>query len=106
MIRQLLLSAASIVAVTITAPVCAQNDRSTGDRLIIDNVNQPEATAGVRPNRGMSMDTVESRWGAPAAKHGAVGDPPISRWEYAEFIVYFEYGSVIHSVKTPANTAS
>ena len=76
MIRQVLLSAASIVAVTITVPAIAQNDRSAGDRLIIDNVNQPEATAGVRPNRGMSMETVESRWGAPAAKHGAVGDPP------------------------------
>ena len=105
MIRQVLLSAASIVAVTITVPAIAQNDRSAGDRLIIDNVNQPEATAGVRPNRGMSMETVESRWGAPAAKHGAVGDPPISRWEYPGFVVYFEYRSVIHSVKTPATSS-
>jgi len=100
MIRQLLLSAAAIAAVTLTVPASAQNDRVGGDRLIIDNVNQPEATAGVRPNRGMSMETVESRWGAPAAKHGAIGDPPISRWEYADFVVYFEYGSVIHAVKT------
>jgi hypothetical protein len=106
MIRQLLLTAAGIAAVTTTAPAFAQKDRSAGDRLIIDNVNQPEATAGVRPNRGMSMKTVESRWGAPAAKLGAIGDPPISRWEYAEFVVYFEYGNVIHAVKTATKSAS
>jgi hypothetical protein len=100
MIRQLLLAAAGIAVVTITVPASAQNERAAGDRLIIDNVNQPEATAGVRPNRGMSMDTVASRWGAPAAKHGAIGDPPISRWEYPGFVVYFESRSVIHSVKT------
>ena len=106
MIRQLLLSAACIATATLTVPALAQNDRSDGDRLIINNVNQPEATAGVRPNRGMSMETVESRWGAPAAKHGAVGEPPISRWEYPGFVVYFEYSSVIHTVKTSGKTSS
>ena len=51
-----------------------------------------------RPSRGMSEQSVEARFGAPAAKVAAVGEPPISRWEYAEFIVYFEYDKVIHSV--------
>jgi hypothetical protein len=27
-----------------------------------------------------------------------VGDPPISRWVYDHFTVYFEYDKVLHSV--------
>lgn len=51
-----------------------------------------------RPSRGMSETSVESRFGAPMAKVDPVGDPPISRWEYADFIVYFEYDRVVHAV--------
>ncbi len=51
-----------------------------------------------RPSRGMSEQSVEARFGTPAAKVAAVGEPPISRWEYADFIVYFEYDKVIHAV--------
>lgn len=54
--------------------------------------------AADRPSRGMSEQNVEARFGAPAAKVAAVGEPPISRWEYADFVVYFEYDKVIHSV--------
>jgi hypothetical protein len=50
------------------------------------------------PTRGMSMDLVAGKFGAPATKTPAVGQPPISRWEYPGFIVYFEHEHVIHSV--------
>jgi hypothetical protein len=50
------------------------------------------------PTRGMSMDQVASKFGAPVAKVPAVGRPPISRWEYPGFVVYFEREHVIHSV--------
>jgi hypothetical protein len=30
-----------------------------------------------------------------------VGQPPIERWEYPGFIVYFEYRNVLHSVAEP-----
>jgi len=50
------------------------------------------------PRRGMTMDQVASKFGAPATKVPAVGRPPISRWEYPGFIVYFEREHVIHSV--------
>jgi hypothetical protein len=50
------------------------------------------------PTRGMTMDQVANKFGAPAAKVPAVGTPPISRWEYPGFIVYFEHEHVIHSV--------
>lgn len=100
MVRQDLLSIAAVAVFMSAAPSLAQNDRTDGDRLIIDNVNQADAAAGVRPNRGMSMDTVEARWGTPKTKRSAVGDPPITRWEYPTFVVYFEYRNVIHAVRT------
>jgi hypothetical protein len=50
------------------------------------------------PTRGMTMDQVSSKFGAPVTKIPAVGTPPISRWEYPGFIVYFEADHVIHSV--------
>ena len=50
------------------------------------------------PGRGMTMDTVQSRFGSPSQKLAAVGNPPITRWEYPSYVVYFEYQHVIHSV--------
>jgi hypothetical protein len=50
------------------------------------------------PTRGMTMDQVASKFGAPVTKIPAVGNPPISRWEYPGFVVYFEHEHVIHSV--------
>ncbi|MET0986927.1 MAG: hypothetical protein ABW034_16140 [Steroidobacteraceae bacterium] len=59
----------------------------------------PEATAAAdRPSRGMSMHTVESRYGEPTKRLEAVGQPPITRWEYPGFVVYFENQMVIHAV--------
>jgi hypothetical protein len=44
------------------------------------------------------MAAVEARFGAPATKHAAVGDPPITRWDYSGFSVFFEHNLVLHSV--------
>jgi hypothetical protein len=57
----------------------------------------PDA-AGARPSRGMTEASVESKFGAPQAKEAAIGEPPISRWEYEDFVVFFEYDRVIHAV--------
>jgi hypothetical protein len=54
--------------------------------------------ASDRPTRGMTQASVEARYGAPQKEEAAVGDPPISRWHYEKFIVYFEYDRVIHAV--------
>lgn len=51
-----------------------------------------------RPARGMSMEKVEATFGAPVSRVPAVGEPPISRWEYPGFVVYFEHQLVIHTV--------
>lgn len=50
------------------------------------------------PGRGMTMKTVEEKFGAPQERHPAVGAPPISRWDYPTFSVFFEHEYVIHSV--------
>ena len=52
-----------------------------------------------RPARGMTQASVESKYGAPVSKNAAVGEPPISSWEYQTMVVYFEYDRVIHAVK-------
>lgn len=68
------------------------------DTLILEGLEQSQQTAAQRPARGMTMDKVAAKWGAPAAKDAAVGKPPITRWEYGDFVVFFEYDHVIHAV--------
>lgn len=59
------------------------------------------------PTRGMTMAQVKREYGAPVKVLATRGgsskhQPPIHRWEYSKYIVYFEYSHVIHSVlRTP-----
>ncbi len=50
------------------------------------------------PSRGMQQDLVIRQFGEPVKKSEAKGNPPIMRWEYNDFTVYFEGNHVIHSV--------
>lgn len=54
--------------------------------------------AAGKPTRGMTRTSVEASFGAPQTTRSAIGDPPISRWEYPGFVVFFEFDKVIHSV--------
>ena len=66
------------------------------DTLLINTVYQkPELQ---RPGRGISMDKVRATYGEPVTQHAAVGEPPITRWDYQDFSVYFEFDKVLHSV--------
>lgn len=56
------------------------------------------AAAADHPNRGSTMATVQSRFGEPTQRHATVGNPPITRWDYPQFSVYFENDRVLHSV--------
>jgi hypothetical protein len=66
----------------------------------------PEASAAPvsisTPARGTSMADVEARYGAPSQRYEAVGQPPITRWVYPSFVVYFEYSHVVHAVAVTA----
>lgn len=70
---------------------------ASADTLLLEGISTDAATADLRPRRGMSMESVESRFGTPTSRVGAIGEPPISRWEYPSFIVYFEYQHVVHA---------
>lgn len=76
------------------------------DNLLIHRVQQERGMN--LPKRGMSMAQVEKQYGAPQRKLAPRGGdtakhPVINRWDYDQFIVYFERNHVIHAVlNTPA----
>lgn len=53
------------------------------------------------PRRGLSMERVRASYGVPNQEVAAVGTPPITRWVYGGFTVYFEHEFVIHAVQHP-----
>ncbi len=66
------------------------------DVLLIERV---DAKTGVDVRQKCAtMEQVRARYGDPIGQRAAVGEPPITRWEYADFIVYFEYQHVINTV--------
>jgi hypothetical protein len=73
------------------APSTAQ-----ADVLLIEEVRQVERMD--LPVNGLSKADVEARFGVPETKHQPVGDPPITRWDYDSYSVYFEYDLVLFSV--------
>jgi hypothetical protein len=69
--------------------------------LLIDAIHQAPINSeeGLpRPERGMSMDQVKQRYGEPATAYPQVGEPPITRWDYDLYSVFFEYQYVLTSV--------
>jgi len=69
-----------------------------GDTLLLDGIEVDEQSAASRPSRGTTMASVEAQFGAPSERVPAVGEPPIARWEYPGFTVFFEHDRVLHSV--------
>lgn len=53
------------------------------------------------PRVGTTQASVRASWGQPASIEGPIGQPPITQWNYGNFVVYFESDRVIHSVLTP-----
>lgn len=72
---------------------------SHADTLSIDRSGAGQAERLAMPSRGMTMRQVENSYGAPVRRRAPVGNPPISRWEYQDYVVYFEYSHVIHAVE-------
>ena len=68
------------------------------ETIAIDNGIAVKESDIATPARGMTMDQVATKFGTPVTKVPAVGKPPISRWEYPGFVVFFESDHVIHSV--------
>jgi hypothetical protein len=83
-----LLASASLASLSIASIASAEELRMT----------QAPQASGNQPARGMSMAKVEATFGEPTHRVVAVGNPPITRWEYPGFVVYFEHNLVLHSV--------
>lgn len=75
-------------------PVAAKKKKpsSTPIRIVEDGM----------PGQGASMSQVEKHFGPPREKLAPVGNPPITRWVYGDYTVYFEHEYVIHSVRNEA----
>jgi hypothetical protein len=69
---------------------------ATADSLLVQRVERAKASS--LPRAGASMVDVEAQYGAPTEKRDAVGQPPIARWIYPAFTVYFEYDKVVNAV--------
>jgi hypothetical protein len=85
------------------AVVLAPAPAAAGDTLLVDRVQSEAAVA--LPSRGSSMSQVQARFGAPVQKLPPISgpnarkyNPPITRWVYSNFEVYFEYNHVIDAV--------
>lgn len=74
---------------------------ASADSLLLDGIDLARTSEHSRSVRGTSMESVQATFGTPTSQRPAVGDPPIARWDYPGFAVYFEYDLVIHAVATP-----
>jgi hypothetical protein len=90
--RNLMAAAALAAGLSFVAGTAAAETVAVDNGIAVKESDVPT------PTRGMTMDQVASKFGAPSDKTPAVGKPPISRWQYPGFIVYFEGDHVIHSV--------
>lgn len=89
-------------ATSVSAPAAAS---TTAAPTVSTAATPAGETSGPNlPVRGMSMANVEHIFGAPLQKLPAVPDPgtklhpPITRWVYPSYVVYFEYNYVVHTV--------
>ena len=86
-----------LLTALLSAPLLSGGLASAETLVVDDQVVVRESTVE-RPGKGATMATVEARFGAPQTRHPTVGEPPITRWDYAGFSVFFERDRVIHAV--------
>lgn len=84
------------LSLLLSAPTLAK-----ADVLAMPQGSSHEAVS--MPQKGSTMKAVQQQFGSPEKKYAAVGggskrQPPITRWDYAAFSVFFEHGHVIDAV--------
>lgn len=80
--------------VMLTCLVCGFTAQA--DVLLIEDV---ELASTMRlPGNGISKAQVLQNWGEPVQQYSPVGEPPITRWRFDDYSVYFEYDRVISTV--------
>lgn len=96
--------AALLLATTVSLPLTAHaetlgvaDDVTTLDTVVVEG--DPERV----PNRGASQSAVLHDFGEPDIRHPSAGgtaprQPPITRWDYPSFSVFFERRNVVDVV--------
>jgi len=96
-----------IVGTSLLAGLClASLPPARAESLLLRNVEHEHGRD--LPRRGLSMAEVERRYGTPLDKLPTAGggqprQPPINRWRYSDYTVYFERDRVIHAVANPTS---
>ncbi len=70
--------------------------QAIADVLLLESIESAPAIS--TPRNGMNMTSVRASYGEPSSEHDAIGDPPITRWDFPDYSVFFEYDLVLHSV--------
>lgn len=83
----------SLLATALLLPMGA-----AADTLEVPVGAQGEETR-IEQVRGLKKEEITARLGDPIGIQGPVGEPAITRWEYADFYVYFEWDVALHTVK-------
>lgn len=99
----------SPVAVFILASALAAVLPVRADVLLIERTEQARRAA--LPGQGQSMAQVEASHGTPIEKLPPVAGnkpqhPPITRWRYRDYTVYFEHQRVISTVLNPTTAVA
>ena len=104
--------------VLINGAAAAQSNNGYADDTMADGSADPTQTRGTvldmpagentvqgaatprpsTPPRGMTKARVRQQYGEPQSKSRPVGNPPITRWDYPGYRLYFEYDHVLHAV--------
>lgn len=81
---------AALLPLFAAAPAFAYITKDNSHLIVEDRLDLPQ--------RGTHATTVLKRFGEPLTRHSPIGQPPISRWDYPGFSVFFEYELALHSV--------
>ena len=87
-----------VAGVALAASCLLSNNYASlqAETLVIKDTGQFYSSQ--KPQKGMSKAQVRKKFGEPVQTYPAVGQPPITRWKFADFTVYFEHNHVVHAV--------
>jgi len=98
-----LLKPALFFCCTLALGVTAQADDIVMPAAMPEAAMPAPAAPASLPGKGQTMAEVVRHYGEPQQKHAPVGGdaprhPPITRWDYAGFSVFFEHSHVVDAV--------
>lgn len=96
----LLLASPALLAETLALPESPNGDQYS-EEVELDSSQLGPAVA--TPRKGAGMKEVLRQYGEPVKRYKAVGgsskrQPPITRWDYGQFYVFFENSHVVRAV--------